>query len=111
MSGSLLGDATMKPEIRPPKAQAPSIAFPTEDKIRQERCPSVTAASARLTYLRLLDFRDSYGLLDHLGSDGFDYWSDRLFHFPRSLLHWRGLGLGLCKCIRLSSLACLTAFY
>jgi hypothetical protein len=35
----------------------------------------------------LLDFRDGYyarsGLLDHVNHDGFDYWSDRLLHFPR----------------------------
>jgi hypothetical protein len=38
----------------------------------------------------LLDFRDGYyarsRLLAHLGSDDLDYWCDRLFHFPRSLL-------------------------
>jgi hypothetical protein len=44
-------------------------------------------------------FRDSYyarsRLLDHLNSDGFDYWSDNLFHplFPRSFLSWRAFGL------------------
>src|SRR6516165_3489460 len=55
---------------------------------------------ARLSYLSLLDFRDRYfvrsGLLDHSG--GFDYRSDRLFHFPRNFLHWRGFWLGLCNC-------------
>ena len=54
---------------------------------------------AHLTYHRFLDFRGSYyarsGLLDHLSSDGFDYWSDGLFHAPRSFLHWRTFGLGL----------------
>ena len=46
----------------------------------------------------LLDFRDSYytrsRLLDHLDSNGFDYRSDRLLHFPGGFLHWRGFGLG-----------------
>jgi hypothetical protein len=32
---------------------------------------------ARLT--RFTCLLDSYGLLDHLNGDGFDYWSDRLF--------------------------------
>jgi len=56
------------------------------------------------------------GLLDHLNGDGFDYWSDRLFHFPRGSLHWRGFGLGpsnrpLCRLgsRRFGRLACLTA--
>ena len=64
----------------------------------------------------LLDFRDSYyvrsRLLDHLSSDGFDYWSDRRVYFPRSFLHWRAFGLGLgdraLRC--LGYLASLTAF-
>src|SRR5689334_7417683 len=48
----------------------------------------------------LFDFRDGYGSLDHLNtdsfSDGFDYWSDRLFDPPRSFLLCRaGFGLGL----------------
>jgi hypothetical protein len=72
--------------------------------------------SARFT--SLLDFRDCYytrsGLLDHLDSDGFDYWSDRPFHFPGGFLHWRGFGLGpgnrsLCRFRSLGCLACLTA--
>jgi len=52
------------------------------------------------------------GLLDYLSSDGFDYWSDRLFHFPRSFLHRRGFGLspGSGSLRRLGYLACLTAF-
>jgi hypothetical protein len=29
-----------------------------------------------------------------LDSDGFHYRSNRLLHFPRGFLHWRGLGLG-----------------
>jgi len=33
-------------------------------------------------------------LLDHLNGDGFDYGRDRLLHFPRDFLHWRGFGLG-----------------
>jgi hypothetical protein len=45
-------------------------------------------------------------LLDYLNSDGFDYWSDRLF--PHDFLHWRSLGLG--NRLRLRSLAYLTAF-
>jgi hypothetical protein len=51
-------------------------------------------------------------LLDRLNSNGFDYWSDRLFHFPCSFLHWRGFGLGLCNrpFRSLGYLACLTAF-
>jgi hypothetical protein len=59
---------------------------------------------ARLTHLRLLDFRDTYDarsrLLDYLNSCGFDCWSDGLLYFPHSFLHWRGLGLGnrsLCR--------------
>ena len=32
-------------------------------------------------------FRDSYGWLDHLSSDGFDYGNDGLFDPPRSFLH------------------------
>ena len=35
------------------------------------------------------------GLLDHLSSNCFDYWSGRLFHFPFRFLHWRTFGLGL----------------
>ena len=66
----------------------------------------------------LLDFRDSYharsGLLDHLNSDGFDYRSDRLFHFPRGFLRCGAFGLGAGSRFRfrfrLRSLACLTAF-
>jgi hypothetical protein len=67
----------------------------------------------------LLDFRDSYyarsRLLDHVNNDGFDYWSNGLFHFPRSFLHWRALGLrpgncSLCRFRRLRYLGCLTAF-
>ena len=55
--------------------------------------------------------RDRSGLLDHLSSDCFDYWSDRLFHFPRNFLR-RGFGFGLgnCPLRRLGYLACLTAF-
>jgi hypothetical protein len=62
----------------------------------------------------LLHFRDSYGLLDHLNSNGFsntfDYWSDRLFHFPRSFLHWCAFGLGPGSRFRFRSLTCLTSF-
>jgi hypothetical protein len=65
-----------------------------------------------LTCLRLLGFRDGYyaggALLDHLNSDGFDYWSDGfdywsdgfdywsdgLFRFPRGFLHWRTFRFG-----------------
>jgi hypothetical protein len=70
------------------------------------------SGSARFT--SLLDFRECYytrsGLLDHLDSDGFDYWSDRPFHFPRDLLRWRALGLGLGNrsLRRFRSLGCLT---
>ena len=56
----------------------------------------------------LLDFRDRYGLLDHLNSNGFDYWSDRLLHFPRSFLPWRTFGLG--NHLRLRSFARPSAF-
>jgi hypothetical protein len=73
------------------------------------------AASLRLRLSStgvLLDFRDTYHarsrLLDYLDSDGFDYWSDRLF--PHDFLHWRSLGLGLGNRLRLRSLAYLTAF-
>ena len=57
-------------------------------------------------------FRDSYGLLDHLSSDGFDYGNDGLFDPPRSFLHWRafGLGLGNRSLCSFDYLACLTAF-
>ena len=67
----------------------------------------------------LLDFRGSYyarsRLLNHLDSegfsDGFDCWSDRLFHPPRSLLHRRAFGLGLGnRSLRWSSLSCLAEF-
>src|SRR5262249_39378420 len=70
--------------------------------------------SACFAYLYLLNFRDSYyarsGLLNHLSSDGFDCWRDRLFDFPSGFLHWRALGLRLCNRLRLRSLACFTAF-
>jgi hypothetical protein len=61
-------------------------------------CRRDVSVSARFTYLRLLDFSDCYysrsGLLDHLSSDGFDYWSNRLlFHFARGFLRWRTFGL------------------
>jgi hypothetical protein len=39
MFGSLLGRANMKRENRPPKAQTPSVSFPTEDKKLSGRCP------------------------------------------------------------------------
>ena len=72
-------------------SRSPNIVCP-----RPQRRQGWGAGSAHLT--RLLDFRDSYyarsGLLYHLSSDGFDYWSDRLFHPPSSLLHWRGFRLG-----------------
>jgi hypothetical protein len=60
----------------------------------------------------LFGFRDSYGLLDHLSSDGFDYGNDGLFDPPRSFLHWRafGLGLGNRSLCSFDYLACLTAF-
>jgi hypothetical protein len=70
--------------------------------------------SARLTHLRLLHFRDGYyarsGLRDHLNSDGFDYWSDRRFHFPCDFLHWRGFRLrpGNRSLRRFRSLGCRT---
>jgi hypothetical protein len=72
------------------------------------------SGSACFTYLRLPGFRDSYyvRLLDRLNSDGFDYWCDRLFHFPHSFLRWRAFGLGTRnRPLRsLGYLACLTAF-
>jgi len=60
----------------------------------------------------LFGFRDSYGLLDHLSSDGFDYGNDGLFDPPRSFLHWRafGLGLGNRSLCSFDYLPCLTAF-
>src|SRR6516165_7367286 len=72
-------------------------------------------ASTSLADVRL-DFLDCYRsrrrLLDHLSSDGFDHWSDRAFHFPRSFLHWGAFGLGLgnrsLRC--LGHLACFRAF-
>jgi hypothetical protein len=54
------------------------------------------ARLARFTCL--LDFRDGYGLLDHLNSDGFDCWSGKRFYFPCGLLHWRAFQLGLGNC-------------
>jgi hypothetical protein len=39
MFGSLLGRANMKRENPPPKAQTPSVSFPTEDKKLSGRCP------------------------------------------------------------------------
>src|SRR5262249_14320974 len=68
----------------------------------------IRARLARLTCL--FGFRDSYGLVDHLSSDGFDCWSDRPFHFPDSFLHRRAFGLGPRDPLRLRSLAWLTAF-
>jgi len=58
--------------------------------------------------------RDSYGLLNHLSSDGFDCGSDGLFHFPFRFLHCRTFGPGLgnrpLRRRRLRCLARLTAF-
>ncbi len=87
-----------KPERSLPKPQ------------RRQGCEG--PGSARFTCL--LDFRDGYyarsGLLDHLNSDGLDYRSDRLLHFPCGFLRWRGFGLGLGDCwLRpWHSLGCLT---
>ena len=57
--------------------------------VRDQHAPS----SARLTHLRLLDFRHSYytgsGLLDHLNSDGFDCRGDG----PGGFFHGRAFGL------------------
>src|SRR5262249_56809233 len=55
----------------------------------------IWARLARLVCL--LDFRDSYGLIDHLSSDGFDYWSGGLVGFPRNLLHIAACDLGRCE--------------
>jgi hypothetical protein len=69
---------------------------------------------AHFTYLDLLEFRDGYyarrGLLNHLNSDGFDCWSDRLFRprLPRSFLHWVRLGLAV-RFIALADFATLRA--
>jgi len=52
----------------------------------------IWARLARLTCL--FGFRDSYGLLDHLSSDGFDYGTDGLFH-PRRAAFFTGARLGL----------------
>jgi hypothetical protein len=56
---------------------------------------------ALFTYLRRVNER--------FNTDGFDYWSDRLFHFPHDLLHWRAFGLSFGNRLRSRSLACLTA--
>ena len=72
---------------------------------RQGEGAQVALCSVRLAcFTYLLHFRDSYGLLDHLNSDGFDYWSDRLFHFPRGFLTGAGLGLALAT-VRFVALA------
>jgi hypothetical protein len=89
----------LKPGNRPPKIKRRQLIRPGKTyNFSWTLRLSHTAASACFTYLRLLDFRDSYyvrsGLLDHLSSDGFDYWSVRLFRPPRSFLHWRAFGLG-----------------
>src|SRR5204862_8146792 len=96
---------------------------PAQDQTRSNPCEALrdTAALARFTYLRLLDFRDGYyarsRLLDQVNNDGFD---GRLFHpphhFRRGFLHCHafGLGPGNRSLRRFSSrsfgyLACLTA--
>src|SRR5438067_12967561 len=86
---------------------------------RPENSPSTCGRSltrppsACFTYLRLLDFRDSYGLFDRLNSHGFDSRCDRLlFHLPRSVLRCPGFWLGRRRrrCSRLSYCPCLTTF-
>ena len=103
--GLLLDVPTRSPMVV--QDQTPSIASPTEDKNPLRRCIKSHSGAGRSL------IRDSYGLLDHL--DGLDYWGDGLFHFPRSLLHWRGFGLGLgnhwlrrFSSRSLGHLACLT---
>ena len=87
------------PEPRPPSSFGASsnrcadVRLGNRSQLRCDRDCLILAWLTRFTCL--LDFRDSYGLLDHLNSDGFDYWSDRLFHFPRGFLHWRVFGLAL----------------
>jgi hypothetical protein len=66
--------------------------------------PQHASGSTCFAYLGLLDFHDSYGLLDHLSSDGFNYWSDR----PRGFLHWARLGLAFAA-VRFAALATLRA--
>ena len=90
-----------------------SVSYAFDFRYAMEFVVAHMARLARLTCL--FGFRDSYGLLNHLSSDGFDNWSDRLFHYPRSFLHWRGFGLGPSNCSlgrfrRLRYLGCLTAF-
>src|SRR6516165_11531157 len=117
--GALSSPAAMAACIRARNAPSMSkwVGFPLAMRsISVTRWNSSSLIWARLARLTcLFGFRDSYGLLNHLSSDGFDNWSDRLFHYPRSFLHWRRFGLGpsncsLCRFRRLRYLGCLTAF-
>src|SRR6516225_11144275 len=102
------------PEPRPPSSFGASsnrcvdVRLGNRSQLRCDRDCLILARLARFTCL--LDFRDSYGLLDHLNSDGFDCWSDRLFHFRRSFLLWCAFGLGSSGRSQrsLGYLACLT---
>ena len=87
-----------------------SVGYAFDFRYAMEFVVAHMARLARLTCL--FGFRDSYGLLDHLSSDSFDYGNDGLFDPPRSFLHWRafGLGLGNRSLCSLDYLACLTAF-
>src|SRR6516225_10989294 len=96
--GALSSPAAMAACIRARNASSMSkwVGFPLAMRsISVTRWNSSSLIWARLARLTcLFGFRDSYGLLNHLSRDGFDYWSDRLFHFPRGFLHRRGFGLG-----------------
>ena len=75
----------------------PGVRLARSHDARARACPGPqhVPGSARLTYLRLLDFRDGYyarsGSLDHLNSDGFDCRSGR----PRGFFAGARLGLAL----------------
>src|SRR6516165_8675785 len=114
--GALSSPAAMAACIRARNAPSMSkwVGFPLAMRsISVTRWNSSSLIWARLARLTcLFGFRDSYGLLDHLSSDSFDYGNDGLFDPPRSFLHWRafGLGLGNRSLCSLDYLACLTAF-
>ena len=80
--------------------------------ILPERCAYVTAASACFTYLRLLNFRDSYyarrGLLDCLSSDDSTTGATGCFTFRAAFFTGAGLGLALAA-VRFAALATLRA--
>ena len=93
--------------------RSPNIVCPRPKAVKAVRGPVQLAL--RVSSISVTVITAQSGLLDHLNSDGFDYRSNRLLHFPRSFPRWRGFGLGLGnRSLRrfrsLGYLACLTAF-